>query len=80
MNDQDKVLWIDALCINQPDVAERNEQVSKMKFVYQLAQGVVSWLGEEYDDSRGAFQLCTHFGRLECLKACKTDTIHGLRQ
>jgi hypothetical protein len=57
MSDQDKVLWIDALCINQADVAERNEQVSKMKLVYQLASGVISWLGEEYNDSREAFKL-----------------------
>lgn len=50
IGDPDKVLWVNALCINQTDVVERNEQVSRMKFVYQRSQGVVLWLGDEYDN------------------------------
>ena len=60
--DQDeKTLWVDALCINQADVLERNEQVGKMKIVYQEATGVVAWLGEEYNESRNAFKLLRSF-------------------
>lgn len=61
MTEEHRVLWIDALCINQADVAERNEQVSKMKLVYQCAMKVVVWLGEEYNDSREAFRLLQSF-------------------
>lgn len=45
---QAKVLWVDALCINQSDIAERNQQVSKMRDIYAVggAQRVVVWLGE----------------------------------
>lgn len=40
-------IWIDAICINQTDVAERNAQVSIMSRVYQQAGTVLVWLGEE---------------------------------
>ena len=39
-------LWIDALCINQSDVLERNSQVMLMGDIYRGAAAVVSWLGE----------------------------------
>ncbi|KAL2135708.1 hypothetical protein VTI74DRAFT_7225 [Chaetomium olivicolor] len=44
-------LWIDALCINQRDTAEKNWQVGMMSTVYRMAEGVVVWLGE--DDEYG---------------------------
>jgi hypothetical protein len=51
-----KSLWVDAISINQIDISERNEQVQKMKFVYKCAKSVLSWLGEEYENSREAFE------------------------
>ncbi|KAK0724614.1 heterokaryon incompatibility protein-domain-containing protein [Lasiosphaeris hirsuta] len=38
-------LWIDAICINQEDMAERNAQVQRMPHLYRLAYRVVVWLG-----------------------------------
>jgi hypothetical protein len=38
-------LWIDAICINQEDGDERDEQVRRMKSVYQQAVHVIIWLG-----------------------------------
>ncbi|KAK0715467.1 heterokaryon incompatibility protein-domain-containing protein [Lasiosphaeris hirsuta] len=38
-------LWVDALCINQADVSERNQQVSIMGQIYSNALRVISWLG-----------------------------------
>lgn len=43
--DRIRGLWIDAICINQDDVAERNEQVRHMLAIYQAASRVVVWLG-----------------------------------
>ncbi|KAL1600718.1 hypothetical protein SLS60_007106 [Paraconiothyrium brasiliense] len=45
--DQDakKRLWIDALCIDQSNVAERNHQVQKMGEIYKTADEVIIWLG-----------------------------------
>ncbi|KAL5324630.1 hypothetical protein ACEPPN_009176 [Leptodophora sp. 'Broadleaf-Isolate-01'] len=40
------VIWIDAVCINQTDETERNEQVTKMKTIYEKAEEVVVWLGQ----------------------------------
>jgi hypothetical protein len=41
----DKYLWIDALCINQHDVQERNHQVGLMDKIYSQATEVIVWLG-----------------------------------
>ncbi|TDZ54246.1 Heterokaryon incompatibility protein 6, OR allele [Colletotrichum trifolii] len=39
-------IWVDALCINQQDVAERNEHVKIMGDVYAGAARTRVWLGE----------------------------------
>jgi hypothetical protein len=49
--------WIDAICINQEDVLERNQQVNLMTRIYKKAVGVHIWLGEQADDSEVAFQV-----------------------
>lgn len=38
-------LWVDAICINQTDVTERNAQVSMMARIYSSASAVIAWLG-----------------------------------
>lgn len=45
------LLWIDALCINQDDVLERNQQVQMMDKIYSSADDVIVWLGPERPDS-----------------------------
>lgn len=42
-----RYLWIDSLCINQQDLDEKNIQVRQMANIYQKAQSVFIWLGEE---------------------------------
>ena len=49
-------LWIDAVCINQHDVDERNHQVSKMSDIFSTASSVLIWLGEGDTLSRFAFK------------------------
>ncbi|KAK3706185.1 hypothetical protein LTR37_012886 [Vermiconidia calcicola] len=44
---QSRTLWIDAICINQDDDYERSAQVSVMRQIYERAEHVVIWLGEE---------------------------------
>ncbi|KAL8947678.1 MAG: hypothetical protein Q9222_006062 [Ikaeria aurantiellina] len=43
----DVLLWVDAICINQDDLAERNSQVNLMAEIYGNSSGVIVWLGEE---------------------------------
>lgn len=45
-NIKDTRIWIDQLCVNQSDDAEKAVQVSMMNRVYSQARSVVSWLGE----------------------------------
>lgn len=40
-----RVLFVDALCINQTDEDERTDQVLKMSTVFSLATRVLIWLG-----------------------------------
>ncbi|KAH8680720.1 hypothetical protein BX600DRAFT_491068 [Xylariales sp. PMI_506] len=40
-------MWIDAICINQSDVAERTAQVALMSRIFSTAKSVVVWLGPE---------------------------------
>lgn len=41
-----RLLWIDAICINQKSVAERNQQVALMTRIYRSATSVLMWLGQ----------------------------------
>lgn len=38
-------LWVDAICIDQQDMAERNQQVALMGDIYTKASYVLTWLG-----------------------------------
>lgn len=42
---EERVLWIDAICINQGDVAERGQQVGRIAEIFKMATQVVIWLG-----------------------------------
>lgn len=57
-NYHERVLWIDAICINQRDIAEKNHQVMQMRAIYLGAKQVLVWLGEEGTAKR-ALKLCT---------------------
>lgn len=41
-----RIVWIDALCINQEDDWERSQQVSIMGSIYGTANRTIVWLGE----------------------------------
>lgn len=76
--DETRVLWIDAICINQDDVPERNEQVKRMTNIYTFAHQVVAWLGEEADDSKNALATLQHVSQqLEATKAGRVIAAPG---
>ncbi|KAH8589922.1 heterokaryon incompatibility protein-domain-containing protein, partial [Bisporella sp. PMI_857] len=41
-----RIIWADAICINQRDTLERNQQVSQMNSVYFLAHHTIIYLGD----------------------------------
>ncbi|KAI7143397.1 hypothetical protein KC316_g17589 [Hortaea werneckii] len=49
-------LWIDAICINQSDVDERNQQVAMMSDVYRNSSQTLVWLGDEDANTAAAFE------------------------
>lgn len=50
-------LWVDAMCINQYDTAERNSQVSMMRHIYADAEQVDVWLGSGSESTQAAAHL-----------------------
>lgn len=62
LSNSDRVLWIDAICIDQTNLDERADQVSKMRQIYQRAQHVLVWLGKESEDSALAMRLLERLG------------------
>lgn len=50
-------LWIDALCINQQDLAEKGEQIKLMSKIYSQAYAVCAWLGGEDLYSQSAMEV-----------------------
>lgn len=58
-----RTMWIDAICINQASIPERNTQVLRMVDIYRLASRVVVWLGPASPTSGAALTLLTDLGR-----------------
>jgi hypothetical protein len=46
-----QLLWIDAVCIDQTNIAERNAQVAMMAKIYGSGSGMIIWLGEDHESS-----------------------------
>ena len=60
---QPRTLWIDAICINQDDKQEREQQVERMGDVYRSARQVLVWLGPTRNDSALAMETLNSLGR-----------------
>jgi hypothetical protein len=54
---EERLIWIDALCIDQQNAAEKSKQVALMGNIYALASRVIVWLGPETVDSSKALNL-----------------------
>jgi hypothetical protein len=46
--DAPRILWVDAICINQQDNMEKTRQLALMGHIYKQAARVVVWLGPGY--------------------------------
>ncbi|CAN9252770.1 unnamed protein product [Alternaria alternata] len=49
--DTDRILWVDAICIDQSNELERGHQVQKMCKIYSQAEEVLVWLGKATDET-----------------------------
>ncbi|EHK48134.1 hypothetical protein TRIATDRAFT_180941, partial [Trichoderma atroviride IMI 206040] len=48
---EETVFWIDALCIDQSNIAERSSQVAQMREIYSGASEVIIFLGHGLEHS-----------------------------
>jgi hypothetical protein len=55
--DSERILWIDAMSINQSDTKEQNQQVHIMAEIYTCAHDVIIWLGSQTNYSERALEL-----------------------
>jgi hypothetical protein len=46
-NDESICVWVDAICINQRDLSERNHQVQQMRRIYSSGHQTIIYLGNE---------------------------------
>lgn len=59
-NDRDRILWVDAICIDQDNDKERGHQVGQMRLIYQYADQVLFWLGHSNKDIDRFMDLANH--------------------
>ncbi|KAH7407174.1 heterokaryon incompatibility protein-domain-containing protein [Cadophora sp. MPI-SDFR-AT-0126] len=53
----ERVLWADAVCINQRDNVEKSHQVALMGEIYSNCSQVLVWIGEDIDGLSGTFRI-----------------------
>ncbi|RYP24974.1 hypothetical protein DL765_000202 [Monosporascus sp. GIB2] len=61
LRDQPRLIWIDAICINQNNLQERSDQVQLMRKIYQNAATVYVWLDVEVDPNNPALRKLLTF-------------------
>ncbi|KAL9607488.1 MAG: hypothetical protein Q9167_007602 [Letrouitia subvulpina] len=59
--DRQRMLWVDAISINQADNNERGQRVKRMSRIYPLSKNVIIWIGHEYEDSTHALETLRYF-------------------
>jgi hypothetical protein len=53
---QSRVMWVDAICIDQANEKEKQDQLRLMAEIYAKARRVVVWLGEAENASHHALE------------------------
>ncbi|KAF4950097.1 hypothetical protein FGADI_8436 [Fusarium gaditjirri] len=74
----ERTLWIDAICINQKDLKERQSQVLLMKDIYTKSDRVVIWLGPDpaSDGVHHLFKLMQTTPHLQLAQFNKNERAH----
>ncbi|KAF9874732.1 ankyrin and het domain protein [Colletotrichum karsti] len=62
--DRPRLLWVDAVCINQADAGEKQAQVMLTHDIYVAARRTLAYLGEEADGSAEAMELIEKYWRV----------------
>jgi hypothetical protein len=74
LRDCPRVIWADAICIDQRNVDERGHQVKLMQHIYSRADRVLVWLGRDtHHSSARAFALVDMIYRFARKEVTVTD-------
>lgn len=71
----ERILWVDAICIDQENLQEKGFQIQSMAKIYGQAMRVVVWLGEATGDSGQALEIIRAAGGKTSLQCWNTDVI-----
>lgn len=74
----EELFWVDQLCINQQNLAERNHQVHLMGSIYSHANHVLAWLGYGELNARLAFDILHMVSDEAADFINQKDCFHGL--
>ncbi|KAJ5714153.1 heterokaryon incompatibility protein-domain-containing protein [Penicillium malachiteum] len=64
----ERILWIDAICINQDDSDEKCKQIPLMRMIYAQAGQVIVWLGDVTDNGDQALSKIQHLAEASCVQ------------
>ncbi|KAI0411235.1 HET-domain-containing protein [Xylaria grammica] len=62
-DEKGRILWVDAICINQGDLDERSSQVQLMQRIYSGGSQIVVWLGSLKDGDEQIIEVIRTLGR-----------------
>ncbi|KAL7625002.1 hypothetical protein AAE478_004216 [Parahypoxylon ruwenzoriense] len=71
--DSIRLLWVDAVCINQNDVSEKSEQIQMMRQIYQQGVRTLVWLGKLPLRARKAFRYVQDLSNASETSPLETD-------
>jgi hypothetical protein len=69
LSDKARILWVDAICIDQQNITEREEQVALMGRIYRSAVRDLLWLGEDNGLDEHAATLLKRWSKRHLLAA-----------
>jgi len=72
-----RYIWIDAICINQKDLRERESQVGLMTGVYQRAKSVIAWLGPEDETTANAFTVMDRLSSIPFIPKSPSEVLNS---
>ena len=75
----ERIIWVDAICINQADLEERGHQIQSMAEIYSKANRVIVWLGETADNSDQALEeICAAGERQSTILANRETPLQAI--
>ena len=76
---ESRMLWVDAVCIDQENRKERGEQVKIMRQIYTRAARVLVWLGPEDDETPVALQTITKVKNHIIARGLSFETLKSMK-